>query len=400
LPPTATPITPQQKRALIAACLGWMLDAMDVLLYSLVLGAVQKDLGLSSSTSGLLVSLTLITASFGGILFGRLADRWGRAKAMMASILVYSVFTGLCGLAQNVWQLAACRLLLGLGMGGEWATGATLVAETWPEEHRGKALGLMQSFWAIGYALAVAVNWLVLPRWGWRAVFFVGLLPALVTLWMRRGVEEPQLWKERKAPEPFSAIFHGKLLRNTILASAINSFGLFAWWALFTWIPSFLALPVAQGGRGLNIGQSSGWMLLMQAGAWVGYVSFGYIADKFGGKRTYVVYLFFSGVLAYLYGQVTDPQTLMLLSPLLGFFCTGCFSGFAIVASAMFPTRLRGTGLGFTYNLGRIASALGPYAVGKLSETQGLSVAFLLTSVSYVAAALITTAVEEKKTLE
>ena len=176
-----------------SACLGWMLDAMDVMLYSLVLVAIQKDLGLSPGSSGLLMSLTLVTAAAGGILFGRLADHWGRVRAMMASILVYSLFTGLSGLSQNIWQLAVCRLLLGLGMGGEWASGATLVAETWPPEHRGKALGLMQSFWAIGYALAVGVNWVVSPRFGWRAVFFVGVLPALLTVWMRHGVEEPQI---------------------------------------------------------------------------------------------------------------------------------------------------------------------------------------------------------------
>jgi MFS family permease len=374
-----------------------MLDAMDVMLYSLVLQAIQKDLSLTPATSGLLMSFTLVTAAGGGILFGYLADRWGRARAMMASILVYSVFTGLSGVAQNLWQLAIFRLLLGLGMGGEWATGATLVAETWPAEHRGKALGLLQSFWAIGYALAVMVNWLVAPNFGWRAVFFVGALPALVVIWMRRGVQEPEIWKERhkQAPVPISALFRGRLGWRTLVATSMNAATLFAWWGLFTWIPSFLALPVERGGRGLGIAQSSTWMLLMQAGAWFGYVSFGFIADRWGGRRTYTAYLLVSAASVLGYSMARDAQTLLYLSPLLGFFCTGCFAGFAILASGMFPTALRGTALGFTYNLGRIASAVAPFTIGKLSESLGLGMAFVLTAAAYLAAALIVTAVDD-----
>ena len=370
---------------------------MDVMLYSLVLQAIQKDLHLSPATSGLLMSFTLVTAAAGGILFGHLADRWGRAKAMMASILVYSIFTGLSGVAQNLWQLAFFRLMLGLGMGGEWATGATLVAETWPAEHRGKALGFLQSFWAVGYALAVLVNWVVAPRFGWRAVFFVGVLPALVAIWMWRRVEEPEIWKERakQKPAPLSDLFRGRLGWRTLVATSMNAATLFAWWGLFTWIPSFLALPVERGGRGLNIAQSSTWMLLMQAGAFVGYITFGFIADRWGGRRTYITYLLISAACVLGYGLADDPRTLMLLSPLLGFFCTGCFSGFAILASGLFPTSLRGTAMGFTYNLGRIASAVAPFTIGALSETLGLGIAFVMTAAAYLAAAVITTGVDE-----
>ncbi len=370
---------------------------MDVMLYSLVLQAIQKDLSLTPAISGLLMSFTLVTAAGGGILFGYLADRWGRARAMMASILVYSIFTGLSGVAQNLWQLAFFRLMLGLGMGGEWATGATLVAETWPAEHRGKALGLLQSFWAIGYALAVMVNWLVAPNFGWRAVFFVGALPALVVIWMRRGVEEPTIWKDRhkQAPVPISALFRGRLGWRTLVATSMNAATLFAWWGLFTWIPSFLALPIERGGRGLGIAQSSTWMLLMQAGAWFGYITFGFIADRWGGRRTYIAYLLVSAASVLAYSLANDAQTLMLLSPLLGFFCTGCFSGFAILASGMFPTALRGTAMGFTYNLGRIASAVAPFTIGKLSESLGLGIAFVMTAAAYLAAAVIVTGVDD-----
>ena len=142
--------------------------------------------------------MTLIASAGGGLLFGVIADRFGRTKALMGSILTYSVFTAACGLSQNAAQLAVFRICLGIGMGGEWASGASLVSESWPREHRGKALGLMQSAWAIGYGAAAIVTWLVLPRYGWRAVFFVGVIPALLTMWIRRYVEEPAIWKTRQ----------------------------------------------------------------------------------------------------------------------------------------------------------------------------------------------------------
>ena len=189
-------MTSHQRKALISASLGWMLDSMDIMLYAMVLTHLMKEFGMSTATGGLMGSLTLLASAAGGILFGLIADRFGRVKALMGSILIYSLFTGACGLSQSIMQLAIFRVLLGLGMGGEWATGAALVAETWPSEHRGKALGLMQSSWAIGYALAAAVTALILPRLGWRGVFFVGVLPALLTLWIRRHVEEPEIWKK------------------------------------------------------------------------------------------------------------------------------------------------------------------------------------------------------------
>ena len=185
-----------------------MLDAFDVMLYSMVLSSLMADLGLSKTVAGELASLTLVASAVGGIFFGIFADRFGRTRALMASILIYSIFTAACGLAQNVAQLAVYRVLLGIGMGGEWASGAALVSETWPTEHRGKALGLMQSAWAIGFAAAAVVNWVVLPRWGWRAVFFVGVLPAFFTLWIQSRVEEPEIWRTAAAelPAPPAAV--------------------------------------------------------------------------------------------------------------------------------------------------------------------------------------------------
>src|SRR2546422_4708822 len=186
--------TPEARRVLLAAGLGWMLDGFDIMLYALVLGALLQDFTISTRIAGLLGSLTLIASGIGGVVFGAIADRIGRKGAMIGSVLVYSIFTAMCGLAQTVLQLGVFRFLLGLGMGGEWTSGAALVSESWPDQHRGKALAWMQSAWAIGYAAAAIVAAIVVPRFGWRAAFFVGVLPALLTLWMQRNVRESEIW--------------------------------------------------------------------------------------------------------------------------------------------------------------------------------------------------------------
>ena len=190
--------SPDARKALLAASMGWLLDAFDVMLYALILTSVIEELGLTAAQGGLMASLTLAASAVGGLVFGVIADKLGRTRALSLSILLYSVFTFACGFAQNLWQFAAFRVLLGLGMGGEWASGATLVSETWPEKHRGKALGIMQSCWAIGYGLAAIVVAIVLPRFGWRAVFFTGIVPAIFTLWIRRSVKEPEMWSRQR----------------------------------------------------------------------------------------------------------------------------------------------------------------------------------------------------------
>src|SRR6202451_3539692 len=189
--------TRPERSSLIAGGLGWMLDAMDVMLYSLVLAYLIREFSMSTRTSGLLNSLTLVSSAIGGCIFGVIADRIGRTRSLMASILVYSLSSAACGLAHSIPQLAIFRFLLGLGMGGEWSAAAALIAETWRPEHRGKALGLMQSSYAIGEAIAAAVVLFVLPHFGWRAVFCVGVLPALMVLYIRRDVPEPESWKRR-----------------------------------------------------------------------------------------------------------------------------------------------------------------------------------------------------------
>src|SRR6266705_1153559 len=191
-------VTPAQRRTLIAAALGWLLDGFDVMLYALVITAIVADFGITKATAGKIATLTLLASGIGGVFFGFIADRIGRTKALMFSILTYSLCSFASGLATSVAMLAVFRFILGLGMGGEWNTGATLVAETWPTHLRAKALALVQSSWAIGYALAALVAWAVLRFTNnWRVVFFVGVLPALVTLWIRHDVPESEMWRQR-----------------------------------------------------------------------------------------------------------------------------------------------------------------------------------------------------------
>ena len=295
--------TPGQRRTLLAAALGWMLDSFDAMLYALVLAHVMRDFGMSKSTAGLLYTLTLIASGIGGVMFGFLADRIGRKRALMLSILTYSICSFASGLSTGIVSLAVFRFILGLGMGGEWNTGATLVAETWPDELRAKAISLVQSSWAIGYAMAALVAGIVLRYANWRAVFFVGILPAAITLWIQHSVPESEMWATRQRPSAdgdlaasvrhapsgasFWQIFRSPFLKSTLTLLLLNFFGMFAWWGLFTWLPPYLSLPIEQGGRGFGVmGTTSLLVVLNLFGMFPGYASFGWVADHLGRRRS------------------------------------------------------------------------------------------------------------------
>jgi len=395
--------TPTQRRSLLAASLGWMLDSMDVQIYALVLLEVMRDLDMDSGTGGLLASITLLASAAGGFFFGILADRMGRTRALMASILLYSVFTAACGLAQTVTQLAVFRFFLGLGFGGEWATGAALVAETWPPEHRGKALGIMQSSWAVGSALAAVLSMSLIPFFGWRGVFIAGILPALITLWIRRRVPEPEIWVQAQRQQPkveglgLSEIFSASYRRHAILATLMNAGTMFAWWGLFTWIPTYLKRPLDEGGAGLTLVDSSLWFIVLTVGQFLGYVTFGFIADRMGRRQAYLLYLLVAAAVVPVYGMVRAPWALLLLGPIVGFFGTGYFSGFGAITAELFPTRIRVTAQGFTYNVGRIASAGAPFIVGRLVDTSGFGTAFLVISAAFLLAAALSWLLPETK---
>jgi MFS family permease len=397
--PWPASVTHGQRNALVAGGLGWMLDAMDVMLFSMVLAHLMSALGMSKSTGGLLSGLTLGASALGGLMFGFIADRVGRTRALMASILVYSLASGACGLSQTVIELAIFRVILGLGMGGEWTTGATLIAETWPAEHRGKALGLMQSTWAIGEMVAAGVVALVLPRFGWRAVFFVGVLPAVVLFWILRAVPESEIWRTRGVQKKASLrlLLRPDIRNRGLLATAMNACAMFGYWGLFTWIPTYLLLPVAQGGRGLNLMTTTTWLVVMGVGKWLGYTLFGFFADSAGRKTSYATYLIIAAVLVPLYGMSRSPIWLLILGPPVAFFGTGYFSGYAAIASELFPTEIRATAMGLSYNVGRGFSALAPFAVGAIATRYSFTGAFYLLAGSFFLSAMLALALPETK---
>ena len=376
-----------------------MLDAMDVLLYTFALTTIQKEFQFDSATAGLLASVTLLASAIGGILFGIIADYIGRTKALIATILIYSFCSAGTATAQNLLQLILWRSLLGLGMGGEWSSGSVLVSETWPAEHRGKAIGIMQSGWALGYILAALVSAFVLPRFGWRVLFLVGVLPALLTIWIRRRVPEPAVWNVAQTSsvqlsqffkEKLNAIFQPALLRRTLIATLLTSFVLFAYWGLFTWLPGFLSKPLLQGGAGMSIVKTSGWIIPMQIGAFCGYLSFGFISDRFGRKPTFIFYLLTAAVLVPIYGQMArSDSVLLLLGPFIGFFGSGYFSLFGAMLAELFPTSIRATGQGFAYNAGRAFSALAPFTIGQLADLYGIGSALALTSAFFLIGAMM-----------
>ncbi len=302
-----------------------MLDAFDAMLYALVLAYVMRDLGMSKATSGFLYTLTLLASGIGGVVFGFLADRIGRKRALMLSILTYSVCSFASGLLHDRADAGSVRFILGLGMGGEWNTGATLVAETWPDELRAKAIAMVQSSWAIGYALAALVAGVVLRYANWRFVFFVGILPAIVTLWIRKRVPESQMWEEHRTAgqgqklEPqgtqrtpgndsFSLIFRAPYRKSTIVLLLLNFFGLFAWWGMFTWIPPYLSLPIAQGGRGFGVMRTTTLLIVLNLlGMFPGYIQLRMGRRPSGTPRSFMLYLFVAALLVPFYAVARSP---------------------------------------------------------------------------------------------
>ncbi len=377
--------TPEARRSLFGASLGWMLDAFDVMLYALVVATLLRDLSISRTTAGFLGSLTLIASGIGGVVFGAVADRFGRRRAMIGSILVYSIFTAACGLAQTLWQFGIFRFLLGLGMGGEWTSGAALVSETWPDKHRAKAIALMQSGWAFGYAAAALVVAFILPRFGWRAVFLIGVFPALLTLWIRRNIQESEIWiKSRvseKARTPIREVFRGRLALTTAMLTLLSLSVLFAYWGFNLWMPAYLSLPTARGGLGLSVSITTLLVVTMQVSTFFGYICFGYIADAVGRRKTFVVYMFAAALPLLLYSAIQNILLLLVLGPIIAFFGTGVLSGFGTVAAEMYPTSVRAMAQGFTFNVGRVGSAIAPFMVGSLAETHGFGMAFAILAV-------------------
>ncbi len=372
-------LTSGEKRTFWACFSGWALDAFDVQIFSFAIPAIVATFSITNADAGLIGTVTLLTSAFGGWLAGILADRFGRVRTLQITILWFAVFTFLCGFAQTYHQLLVSRALMGLGFGGEWASGAVLMGEIIRAQHRGKAVGTVQSGWPIGWGAAAILSTVLfslLPAdTAWRMLFWIGLLPAVLVLFIRRFIDDPPVFKaagEKRsgadlARKPLE-IFSPQMIRTTILACLLTTGAQGGYYALFTWLPTYLKVE-----RKLSVIGSGAYIGVVIVGSFVGLLVGAYLADRIGRRANFVLYAVCSLVTVFVYTQLPINDTLMLVLGFpLGFFANGIFSGMGAFLTENYPTRIRGSGQGFSYNFGRGIAALNPTFVGLLSATMPL----------------------------
>lgn len=381
-------MTVPEKRTFWACASGWALDGLDFMIYPLVIGTIITLWKVEPSSAGLAVTATLMASAFGGWAAGYLSDRIGRVLTLQITIVWFSFFSLVCAFVQDFNQLLIARTLLGLGFGGEWAAGAVLMGEAIRPQFRGRAVGSVQSGWAIGWGLAVLSQAILFsylpPEIAWRWLFAVGALPALLVFYLRRYVEEPQVSAETrmqlkaKGDQPSMwEIFQPAILKTTILASLAATGAQGGYYAITSWLPRFLTTE-----RKLSIVGSTGYLAALIIGSFVGFLVGAWLADKIGRRRLFLVFSIGAIVVVLAYTQLTlSNEVLWILGFPLGFFASGYFSGMGAFLTELYPTRLRGSGQGFCYNFGRGIGALFPALVGYLSQTLALSSAIAIFAV-------------------
>ncbi len=369
-----TSLTKAEKSTLVATFGGWALDGLDVMVYPFLISTLMMLWHITPGQAGLLGTATLLISALGGWIAGLLADKYGRARVLQWTVIWFSVFTFLSGFTNSFWQLMFTRGMQGLGFGGEWAVGAVLMGETIRPEHRGKAVGTVQSGWAWGWALA-AIFYVILfrimpPETAWRAMFWVGILPALLVFYIRRHVPEPEVFAKTKREleakgekSHFLEIFSPTMLRTTLLTSLLATGAQGGYYAITTFLPAFL-----KNVRKLSVMNTGGYTFVAIVGAWVGYMVGAYLTDWIGRRKALITYAACSAitVTCYTFLPISNAVMLILGFPL-GFFVSGCFSPIGSFFTELFPSRLRGSGQGFSYNFGRGVGALFPTLVGYLA---------------------------------
>ncbi len=367
-------LTASERSTLLATFAGWSLDGMDVMVYSFVIPTLITAWHISKGQAGLLGTAALLISAVGGWLAGLLADRFGRVRVLQITILWFAFFTFLSGFTNSFWQLMMTRGLQGLGFGGEWAVGSVLMGEAIRAQYRGKAVGTVQGGWAIGWGIT-AISYTLLFSWlpagtAWRAMFWIGILPALLVFYIRREVREPDVFhktREREADlgegSHFLEIFSPGMLRTTFLTALLATGVQGGYYAITTWLPTFLKTA-----RGLSVFNTGAYLFVVIVGSFIGYMVSAWLADSLGRKPTLILFAVcsFVTVTAYTYLPISNQLMLVLGFPL-GFFASGSFSPVGAFFTELFPSRLRGSGQGFSYNFGRGIGALFPTLVGYLS---------------------------------
>jgi MFS family permease len=366
-----------EKKTLVATWGGWTVDAFDFMIYTFVIPTLIVIWGMSKGEAGLIATSALLMSAVGGWAAGALSDRFGRVRMLQVTIAWFACFTFLCGFTDSFTELLIVRSLQGLGFGGEWAVGSVMVSEMIQARHRGKAAGTVQSGWAVGWG-AAAVLFTLFFTWlpdeiAWRLLFWMGILPGLLILYIRRHVKDPEIFsatraRARSQGAHFLEIFSPRLLRTTVLTSLMAAGMQGGYYAVTTWLPTYLKTV-----RGLSVLNTGGYLRVIILGALAGYLVAAWFSDRLGRRRTFFLFAACSAATAVAYTliPISDGMMLVLGFPL-GFFVSGNFSGVGAYFTELFPSRVRGSGQGFAYNFGRGIGALFPALVGFMSAAMPL----------------------------
>ncbi|MFZ6754154.1 MFS transporter [Undibacterium sp. Dicai25W] len=364
-----------ERKTFWACFSGWGLDALDVQMFTLAIPTIIAVFGIDKTQAGLISGVTLVASSLGGWVAGTLSDRIGRVRTLQITILWFSVFTFLCGFAQSFPQLIFLKALQGFGFGGEWAAGAVLMAETIRSEHRGKVMATVQSAWAVGWGASVIFYTILFyflpPETALRVMFMVGLLPALLVVYVRRSIPEPE---KRPAPQasgekiPLVGIFAPEVLKTTILGALLGMGAHGGYYALMTWLPTYLKTE-----RHLSVLSTGGYLAVIIVAFWFGCMASATLIDRIGRRRNVALFAICCTITVcmYLLLPLSDTEMLFLGFPL-GFFAAGIPASLGALFNELYPAHIRGTGVGFCYNFGRIASAGFPVLVGYMSKSMPL----------------------------
>lgn len=394
-----------------ASIIGYAMDGLDVLILSFAMAAIVSEFGLTLGEGGMIATYTLIGTVLGGYIFGIFADWWGRVHTFSLTIIIFSIFTGACAFADNAVHLDILRFLAGLGLGGEYGIGMTLVSETWPGAKRARATAGVAMGWQAGAVLAAILAAVVLPDYGWRGLFLVGVLPALLAAWARHGIKEPPMWVQRKEMKkalqarkdagekltaeeeeqlteakkfPLAHLFADKKTTITTIALTImTSVQNFGYYGIMVWLPMILLKE-----HGLTIKSMSGWMIVTVIGMIAGIFVFGWLCDRLGRKKPYLLFYVCAAAMVYIYVNLGTPIALLFGGAFLGFFCNGMMAGYGTLLSENYTTDARSTAQNFIFNTGRAVGGFAPVIIGTIAQTNGFNTAFVLLSAVYLAAAV------------
>lgn len=394
-----------------ASIIGYAMDGLDVLILSFAMAAIVSEFGLTLGEGGMIATYTLIGTVLGGYIFGIFADWWGRVHTFSLTIIIFSIFTGACAFADNAVHLDILRFLAGLGLGGEYGIGMTLVSETWPGAKRARATAGVAMGWQAGAVLAAILAAVVLPDYGWRGLFLVGVLPALLAAWARHGIKEPPMWVQRKEMKkalqarkdagekltaeeeeqlteakkfPLAHLFADKKTTITTIALTImTSVQNFGYYGIMVWLPMILLKE-----HGLTTKSMSGWMIATVIGMIAGIFVFGWLCDRLGRKKPYLLFYVCAAAMVYIYVNLGTPIALLFGGAFLGFFCNGMMAGYGTLLSENYTTDARSTAQNFIFNTGRAVGGFAPVIIGTIAQTNGFNTAFVLLSAVYLAAAV------------